>query len=126
MLTDVYSRIALKSDLAILAEHRISCELHYQPIVDIRTGRITGGRDAGTLAAPDAGPSLPRFVHPVRRGDGSHHGHRRRRARSSVRASRAMGQAGHRCPSVSVNLSARQLHEPDLVATVKRALEGAG
>ena len=61
-------------------------------------GTDHGRRGAGALAAPDPRPSPPRFVHPVRRGDGSHHGHRRRRARSGVRASRAMGQAGHQVP----------------------------
>ena len=37
-----------------------SCVLHYQPKVDLRTGRIVGRRGARALAAPRAGPALAR------------------------------------------------------------------
>ena len=126
MLTDVYSRIALKSDLAILAEHPDQLRLHYQPIVDIRSGRITGVE------------ALARWQHPTR---GLLYPDSFIQCAEETGAITAIGAAvldqacaqverwdkrGIRCPSVSVNLSARQLHEPDLVGTVKRALERRG
>ena len=126
MLTDVYSRIALKSDLAILAEHPEQLRLHYQPIVDIRSGRITGVE------------ALARWQHPTR---GLLYPDSFIQCAEETGAITAIGAAvldqacaqverwdkrGIRCPSVSVNLSARQLHEPDFVGTVKSALERRG
>ena len=99
MLTDVYSRIALKSDLAILGgasgSAAVALPAHRRHPLWTDHGR----RGAGALAAPDPRPSPPRFVHPVRRGDGSHHGHRRRRARSGVRAEvERWDKPGHQVP----------------------------
>jgi predicted signal transduction protein with EAL and GGDEF domain len=126
MLTDVFSRIALKADLAILAERPEQLVLHYQPIVDVRTGRVT------------AVETLVRWQHP-RRGllfpDAFIQSAEETGAITAIGAAvldqacaqvEAWTRRGIACPSVSVNLSARQLREPDLVATVKAALDRHG
>ncbi|HKI16993.1 MAG TPA: bifunctional diguanylate cyclase/phosphodiesterase, partial [Isosphaeraceae bacterium] len=126
MLTDVFSRIALKADLAILAERPEQLELHYQPIVEIRTGKITGLE------------TLVRWQHPKR---GLLYPDAFIKSAEETGAIAAIGAAileqaceqfslwrvrGIDCQNISVNLSARQLREPDLVATVKGALNRHG
>jgi len=126
MLTDVFSRIALKADLAVLAEHPEQLELHYQPIVDIRTGRITAVEALVRWQHPKRGLLYPDSFIQSAEETGTI------TAIGAAVLDRACAQIeqwrerGIVCPSVSVNLSARQLHEPDLVAMVTRSLATHG
>ena len=63
--------------------------LHYQPIVELPTGRIVGDRGAGALEASAAGPARPRRVHRPRRGDRAH----RRRSGAGCSTRRAARRA---------------------------------
>ena len=60
--------------------------LHYQPVVALASGEITGARGAGPLGAPRARPARPGRVHPDRRG------------KRPDRADRALGP-GERLPA---------------------------
>ena len=105
-------------------------ELHleYQPILDLSTldsGRV---RVVAPLEPPDTRSDRAGRVHPDRRDDRSHHSHRewvvdhafRQLAewRDDPRVGRDLWMA--------VNLSAQQLGQPDLVASIARAIEQAG
>ena len=67
MHVDLVERLQLEADLrrAIDGSELV---LHYQPIVELATGRISRRRGARALAPPDARPAPAVVVHPDRRG----------------------------------------------------------
>ena len=68
MLPGAVERLALERDLQPRSL-RDELELHYQPIVDLATGRVARLRGARALDASGARPARPGRVHPARRGD---------------------------------------------------------
>ena len=68
MHEQVVARLELRADLQRALE-REEFELHYQPLVRLRDGAVTGVEALRALASPDPRPDPALRVHPVRRGE---------------------------------------------------------
>ena len=120
---EVLDRMATEHSLHRALE-RSELLLHYQPVVEVR------GTDHGRRRGPDpVGPSRPgagrpRPVHPGGRGERTDHPHRGLGAGGGVPpAARLAATAAVRPEgSVEVNLSARQIDDPEIVETVEEIL----
>ena len=75
MHDDMVSRSALKADLA-LAVTAGQLRLEYQPVADLRTGEVLGVEALVRWQHPTLGLLPPARLHPPRRGDRRHRGHR--------------------------------------------------
>ena len=127
MRADVVARLHTESALRRALE-RGELRLHYQPEIDVIAHRVDRLRGAGALAAPDARPAGAQGVHPAGRGDRADRADRRLGAARGVRRRGALagGLPAMTPLTLSVNLSARQFHQPDLVASVRAVLEDTG
>jgi diguanylate cyclase (GGDEF)-like protein/PAS domain S-box-containing protein len=100
--------------------------LHYQPLLDLTTGKVHGVEALLRWNHPDRGLVLPaEFLNLaeitsliVPMGPWT--------LRTACARARAWQEQGHPSLTVAVNLSARQFQQPDLVAQVKRALDDTG
>jgi diguanylate cyclase (GGDEF)-like protein/PAS domain S-box-containing protein len=118
-------RLALESGLRKALSHG-ELEVHYQPLLDIGTGRVHGVEALLRWRHPERGLVLPgdfiqlaevtSLILPM--GPWI--------LRTACAQARAWQVAGHPNLCVAVNLSARQFQQPDLVAQVRRALEETG
>jgi diguanylate cyclase (GGDEF)-like protein/PAS domain S-box-containing protein len=100
--------------------------LHYQPLLDLTTGRVHGVEALLRWNHPDRGLVLPHeflnlaeitsLIVPM--GPWT--------LRTACARARAWQEQGHPTLTVAVNLSARQFQQPDLVTQVKRALDDTG
>ena len=82
--------------------------LHYQPQVDLRTGRRVRGRSAYPLEPSKAGLDPAAQVHPAGRGDRPDRADRRLGAARGLPSKQGMAGAGLPPITVCVNVSARQ------------------
>ena len=98
----------------------------YQPIVDLETGAITGSRPYA-LGASGARRDPADRVHPAGRGERPDPRPRPLDPREACRQTQAWqaetGQAGL---TISINLSGRQIADPDLVADVRASCRRPG
>jgi diguanylate cyclase (GGDEF)-like protein/PAS domain S-box-containing protein len=101
---------------------------HYQPIVDLETGRVTGVEALVRWMHPERGIVSPAAFIPMAEETGliipigSYVLHQ-----ACLDAARWKDEFGSRAPrTVSVNLSPRQIQEPGLVADVEHALLDSG
>jgi diguanylate cyclase (GGDEF)-like protein len=124
MRTEIAERIALEGSLRGALE-RQELRLYYQPIVDLRTGATTGfealmrwQHETLGLVPPD------RFI-PVAEETGLIVKLGRWAIEQAV-AQLAQWRRDFDTLTMSVNLSARQIRDPELVETVRRALERGG
>jgi diguanylate cyclase (GGDEF)-like protein/PAS domain S-box-containing protein len=120
----VVERMALEADLRVAIESG-SLSVHYQPIVDPRTGAVDKLEALVRWVHPERGLLGPdRFI-PLAEETGLivplGEFVLREACREVVRHDRR-----HPNLQVAVNLSARQLEEPDLAATVSAALDESG
>ena len=106
--------------------------LHYQPIMDLRTGRVLGFEALIRWNHPERGLLAPGRVHPVRRGDRPHRPDGHVGARDRVPADRVLAErARPRRPrgpplTISVNLAARQVADRTLAKTVAEIIDRTG
>lgn len=121
MRTAIADRVALESSLRGALE-RAELSMHYQPLVDLQTGATTGFEALMRWQHPTLGNVPPAQFIPVAEDTGLIVALGRWAIEESV------AQLGHwrrelnRSLTVSVNLSPRQLRDPELVETVRRAL----
>jgi len=124
MRTETAHRIALEGSLRGALE-RGELAMHYQPIVDLRSGQTTGFEALMRWQHPERGTIAPAEFIPVAEDTGL-----------IVKLGQwAIQQATHDLSrwrhrfgalSMAVNLSPRQLRDPQLVAVVAQALHDSG
>ncbi len=127
MRASVAERLDLEADLRFALE-RGQLDLVYQPVVDLRSGRISGAEALIRWSHPQHGMILPgRFIPVAEESELIVEIGRFviRRATTDVARFRRACRASSRL-RVAVNLSARHLLSPELVADVKDALAYAG
>jgi diguanylate cyclase (GGDEF)-like protein len=123
----IIGQLQLKAELARAVE-RGEFTIHYQPTVELATGRLAGVEALVRWQHPDRGLVPPLEFIPVAEQSGLIVPIGRFVLREACRQMRAWQDAFPTRPSmtVSVNLSARELDEPGLVASVRAALEESG
>ncbi|HZF68749.1 MAG TPA: EAL domain-containing protein [Gemmatirosa sp.] len=127
LLDAVVSRVELERDLA-RALAREEFHLLYQPIVDLATGRVVSAEALVRWQHPERGLVSPAHFVPVAEGSGHVVALGRWVLEAACReaASWPAVPDGGEVPSVSVNLSGRQLEEASLVADVRDVLAATG
>ncbi|HEX7134533.1 MAG TPA: EAL domain-containing protein [Iamia sp.] len=98
--------------------------LHYQPVLDLRTGAVTRTEALVRWQHPDHGLVMPDDFIPLAALSGATRPIARWVLREAARATAALRDAGHDL-SVAVNLSVRNLFDRDLLGEVERALDDA-
>ncbi len=116
-------KLALVSDLRSAIEHD-GLEVHYQPKVEMATGRVIGVEALVRWPHPGAGMVPPDEFVPLAERIGLIGPMTDFVLRTALAQSRRWEQAGHQL-SVAVNLSARSLLDPNLVDDIARALNRA-
>jgi len=117
-------RPALESSLRrAVAQEELS--LHYQPVVDLATGRVRGVEALVRWSHPELGPIPPMELIPLAEGTGIIVPLGALVLRRACAQARVWRDHGHGDLSVAVNLSARQLQH-EVVAQVAAALEQTG
>ena len=120
------SRLQLESDLRQAVEQRQFC-VYYQPIVSLQTGRLKGFEALVRWKHPTRGLVLPADFIPVAEETGLIVPIGEwvlAEACARVREWQ-IASPSHRSLSLSVNLSARQVEQPDLLDRIKEALENS-
>jgi EAL domain-containing protein (putative c-di-GMP-specific phosphodiesterase class I) len=97
--------------------------LHYQPLVDLVSGRTTGLEALLRWQDPERGLVAPGEFIPLLEETGLIVPVGEWVLRTACAEKERWRQAGIAIPRLSVNLSGRQLTDPDLLATVKRVIE---
>jgi diguanylate cyclase (GGDEF)-like protein len=128
MRADVVQRHQLKSDLERAAE-RGEFQVHYQPIVDLHSGRAIAAEALVRWVHPERGLIFPKSFIGAAEQSGLINDIGRfvlRHACERVAAWSEFTAPGQRPFAVSVNLSPAQFSQPDLVAQVQNAVDTAG
>ncbi len=122
MLDGVVSRMQLKSELGSLGNHLGQLTLHYQPILSARTGRMTGVEALMRWQHPTRGLLYPTSFIEYAEETGAIVPVGAAAMDMACAQAAAWRDLGIVCPTISVNLSARQLHDPGVVDMVARSL----
>jgi diguanylate cyclase (GGDEF)-like protein/PAS domain S-box-containing protein len=118
-------RIALEHGLRkVLVNEEL--QVHYQPIFDLRTNRITGMEALLRWNHPQMGAIPPATFIPVAEATGVMGTIGGWALRQACVQAKKWHDAGHRTLSLAVNLSVTQLQQGDLVERVKSILEETG
>jgi diguanylate cyclase (GGDEF)-like protein len=117
-------RLSLENKLRRALEHG-ELALHYQPKIDLTTGRICGLEALMRWDDPDSGPVPPVKFIPVLEETGLILEAGRWALERAVADSGVWRAKGLPAPRISVNVSAIQLRQKDFVAMVGRAARGA-
>ncbi|MDQ3281311.1 MAG: PAS domain S-box protein [Acidobacteriota bacterium] len=100
--------------------------VHYQPIFDLRSGRITGMEALLRWTHPQLGPIPPATFIPLAEATGIMIPIGEWALREACRQAKEWHEAGHRSLSLAVNLSVTQLQQADLVDRVRTILAESG
>jgi diguanylate cyclase (GGDEF)-like protein/PAS domain S-box-containing protein len=128
MHTDAIEREALERSLRA-AVHREELTLHYQPTIDLETGRLTGMEALIRWEHPEHGMMSPAQFIPLAEETGIIVPLGRwvlRRACAQLVEWQRIDAERFGGLNINVNLSARQLERPGVVADVRHALEQTG
>ncbi|HUR80837.1 MAG TPA: EAL domain-containing protein [Thermoanaerobaculia bacterium] len=100
--------------------------VHYQPIFDLRSNRITGMEALLRWNHPQMGNVPPATFIPIAESTGGMATIGAWALRQACLQAKQWHDAGHRSLSLAVNLSVTQLQQTDLVAIVRSVLEDTG
>ena len=115
-------RLRLEQDLRrALEQHEFL--LHYQPLVDLVSRRTTGFEALLRWQDPERGLVSPADFIPLLEETGLIVPVGEWVLRTACAEKETWRRAGLTIPRLSVNLSGRQLNDPDLIATVRRVIE---
>jgi diguanylate cyclase (GGDEF)-like protein/PAS domain S-box-containing protein len=120
-----YDRLELTNDLERAIE-RDELALHYQPIVELATGRTTGYEALLRWSHPTRGSVPPLEFIPLAEETGLIAQIGRRVLDAACRDGVLLNAAATDVIRVGVNVSARQLQRPELIAEVRSALVASG
>jgi diguanylate cyclase (GGDEF)-like protein len=126
MLDDVVAKLALRTDLTAAIANPGQLHLHYQPIIDLSTGTFTGVEALVRWRHPTRGLLYPGSFIETAEETGDIVALGAAALHEACRQAVSWEQAGVSCPTMAVNLSARQLHDRAIVSTVQAALEESG
>ena len=118
-------RLALESSLR-KALSQGELVVYYQPLVDLRMGRVHGVEALLRWRHPERGLMAPSDFIPLAELTGQILAMGPWVLRTACAQVKAWHDRGHAQLSVAVNISARQFQQPDLVGQVKRALRETG
>lgn len=118
-------RLELDSKLRRALERR-QFVLHFQPCVELRTGRIVGAEALIRWNLPDHGPVEPQRFIPLAEETGLIVPIGRWVLHEACRQGKAWLDAGLPPMTISVNVSPRQFRQDNLVRTVVDALQSSG
>jgi diguanylate cyclase (GGDEF)-like protein/PAS domain S-box-containing protein len=118
-------RLALESSLR-KALSQGELVVYYQPLVDLRIGRVHGVEALLRWRHPERGLMAPSDFIPLAELTGQILAMGPWVLRTACAQVKYWHERGHGDLSVAVNISARQFQQPDLVAQVKRALRDTG
>ncbi|MGH3443184.1 MAG: putative bifunctional diguanylate cyclase/phosphodiesterase [Nitriliruptorales bacterium] len=125
MQVDALERLEIRADLeSALEDGRLS--IHYQPIVDLRTGEAVGLEALCRWEHPERGFVSPSEFVPLAEESGLIVPIGQWVLAEACRRAVAWEDTVPGGPSISVNLSARQLHDPSIVDEVEVAVRRAG
>jgi diguanylate cyclase (GGDEF)-like protein/PAS domain S-box-containing protein len=96
--------------------------VHYQPIFDLRSGRITGTEALLRWTHPEMGAIPPAIFIPLAEATGAMIPIGTWALREACLQAKRWHAAGHRSHTLAVNLSVTQLQQPDLVQRVREIL----
>jgi EAL domain-containing protein (putative c-di-GMP-specific phosphodiesterase class I) len=127
MHADMLQRLELEAELRHAVD-RDELVLHYQPIVELASGRITRVEALVRWAHPSRGLLAPPAFIPLAEEQGMIGSIGRWVLQEACREARDWRERFPDVPAlgVHVNLSGKQLEQQDLVAEVTKALKGAG
>jgi diguanylate cyclase (GGDEF)-like protein/PAS domain S-box-containing protein len=97
--------------------------VHYQPIFDLRSGRITGVEALLRWKHPEMGSIPPGTFIPLAEATGAMIPIGTWALREACRQARAWHDMGYKSLTLAVNLSVTQLQQPDLVQRVREILD---
>ncbi len=120
-----FERLALESALRHALD-RQEFILHYQPIFDARTGRVTAVEALLRWRHPEIGLVMPHQFLPLAEETGLILAIGEVVFDTACRQAREWVDQGFADLRIGINLSARQLRAPDLIETVAAALERSG
>jgi EAL domain-containing protein (putative c-di-GMP-specific phosphodiesterase class I) len=120
-----HERLALETSLHT-AISRKELVLHYQPKVDLRTGRIVGMEALVRWTHPKRGLLLPASFIPVAEETGLIVPLGEWALETACTQTRKWHDAGHRSLTVAVNLSARQFEQQRVESMVAKTLRKSG
>lgn len=123
----VFERLELKADLGRALEER-QLLLHYQPVVDIQSGQIAGLEALMRWSHPERGMVGPGTFIPLAEETGLIVPIGRWLIREALaQLARWQQRDSHQPPlTMAINLSGRQLEEPDIVQDIAAGIELAG
>ena len=127
MHTDALARLQLETDLRRAVE-RDEFRLHYQPLVSLRTGRITGMEALVRWQHPERGLVHPADFIPIAEETGLIVPMGRWVLNEACRQMKEWQLAHPRDEplSIGVNLSAKQFSQPDIVEQISGAIAASG
>jgi len=125
MDVDAERRLRLEDDLYHVLD-RNELSLHYQPQIDMATGRLCGIEALLRWTHPQMGPIVPLEFIPLAEEIGVIRAIGAWVLREACRQNKAWQDGGLTPLSVAVNISARQFHDPGLVKVIAEALRESG
>jgi diguanylate cyclase (GGDEF)-like protein/PAS domain S-box-containing protein len=122
---DAITRLALETDLRKGLENGVF-PVYYQPLINLETGAIVGAEALARWRHPLRGLMRPAEFIPIAEETGLIVPLGARILREACRQTRRWQTTGFAALRVSVNLSARQFHQQDLVRQVAELIEATG